>query len=165
MDPVACGRFEVGHAFHVGAHLQVYRPILKARWECIAKGDKILRSFGSIDVCQGSRLLAGTVAKVENRSAPKISRKLIFGRLCRCVAFQRPYGGPWSILDETIWSLTSPRVKRISGSRNFCYSPQKDFCNKICQEPTHAQAVKSKSRESRLKRDEIWFNRHRALDS
>src|SRR5258706_1984051 len=58
MDPVAGGRFEVGHAFHVGAHLQVYRPILKARWECIAKGDKILRSFGSIDVCQGSRLLA-----------------------------------------------------------------------------------------------------------
>src|SRR5258708_1623906 len=131
MDPVAGGRFEVGHAFHVGAHLQVYRTILKARWECIAKGDKILRSFGSIDVCQGSRLLADTVAKVENRSAPKISRKLIFGRLCRCVAFQRHYGGPWSILDETIWSLTSPRVKRISGSRNFCYSPQKDFCNSI----------------------------------
>jgi hypothetical protein len=35
------------------------------------------------------RLCADTVAKVENRSAPKISRKLIFGRLCRCVAFQR----------------------------------------------------------------------------
>jgi len=32
---------------------------------------------------------ADTVAKVENRTAPKISRKLIFGRLRRCVAFQR----------------------------------------------------------------------------
>jgi hypothetical protein len=40
---------------------------------------------GSFDV----RFAPDTVAKVENRSAPKISRKLIFGRLCRCVAFQR----------------------------------------------------------------------------
>src|ERR1700730_631855 len=72
-----------------------------------------------------------TVAKVENRSAPKISRKLIFGRLCRCVAFQRHEEGPWSILGETISSLTSPRVKRISGSGNFCSSPQKGFCNSI----------------------------------
>ena len=35
------------------------------------------------------------------------------------------------ILDETIWSLTSPRIKRISGSENFRSSPQKDFCNNI----------------------------------
>ena len=34
-------------------------------------------------------VLADTVAKVENRSALKISQKWIFGRLCRCVAFQR----------------------------------------------------------------------------
>jgi hypothetical protein len=34
-------------------------------------------------------------------------------------------------LDETIWSLTSPRVKRISGSKNFRSPPQKDFCNNI----------------------------------
>jgi len=34
-------------------------------------------------------------------------------------------------LDETIWSLTSPLVKRISGSKKFRSSPQKDFCNKI----------------------------------
>jgi hypothetical protein len=26
-----------------------------------------------------------------------------------------------------MWSLTSPRVKRISGSKNFRSSPQKDF--------------------------------------
>jgi hypothetical protein len=31
---------------------------------------------------------ADTVAEVESRSAPQISRKLIFGRLCGCVAFQ-----------------------------------------------------------------------------
>ena len=34
-------------------------------------------------------------------------------------------------MNETIWSLTSPRVKRISGSKEFHSSPQKDFCNKI----------------------------------
>ena len=74
---------------------------------------------------------ADFVAKVENRTTPKISRKLIFEPLCCCVAFQRHYGGPRSILDETIWSLTSPLVKRISGSKNFRWPPQKDFCNTI----------------------------------
>ena len=39
-------------------------------------------------------LLADIVAKVENRTTLKISRKLIFGLLCCCVAFQRHYGGP-----------------------------------------------------------------------
>ncbi len=34
------------------------------------------------------------VAKVENRTTLKISRKLIFGLLCCCVAFQRHCGGP-----------------------------------------------------------------------
>jgi hypothetical protein len=75
------------------------------------------------------RLTPDTVAKVENRTTLKISRKLIFGLLCCCLAFQRHDRG--SILDETIWSLTSPRVKRISGSRIFRSSPQKDFCNNI----------------------------------
>jgi hypothetical protein len=39
-------------------------------------------------------------------------------------------------LDETIWSLTLPRVKRISGSKNFRSPPQKDFCNNIGTKPT-----------------------------
>jgi hypothetical protein len=56
--------------------------------------------------------LMDIVAKVENRTTLKISRRSIFR--------------------ETIWSLTSPRVKRISGSKNFHSSPQKDFCNGIC---------------------------------
>jgi hypothetical protein len=73
------------------------------------------------------------VAKVENRATRKISRKLIFGLLRRCVAFQRHHGDPWSILDVTIWSLTSPLVKRTSGSKKFRSSPQKDFCNNIGQ--------------------------------
>jgi len=30
-----------------------------------------------------------------------------------------------------MWSLISPRAKRISGSRNFRSSPQKDFFNTI----------------------------------
>ena len=73
------------------------------------------------------------VAKVQNRTSQKISPNLIFGLLCRYVAFQRRYGGALSILDETIWSLTSPRVKRISGFRIFRSPPQKDFCNTIGQ--------------------------------
>ena len=85
-----------------------------------------------------SPLLADIVAKVENRATRKISRKLIFGLLRRCDAFQRHYGGPWSILDETIWSLTSPLVKRISGSKKFRSSPQKDFCNNIGTKRTSA---------------------------
>ena len=36
------------------------------------------------------------------------------------------------MLGETIWSLTSPCLKRFSGSRNFRSLPQKDFCNNIC---------------------------------
>ena len=76
-------------------------------------------------------LLADIVAKVENRSAPKIWRKLILGYLRGCVTFQRHWKGPWLILDETIWSPTSARAKCISGSKNFRPSPQKDFCNNI----------------------------------
>ena len=76
-------------------------------------------------------LLADIVAKVENRSAPKIWRKLILGYLRGCVTFQRHWEGPWLILDETIWSPTSARAKCISGSKNFRPSPQKDFCNNI----------------------------------
>src|SRR5882757_9101565 len=32
-----------------------------------------------------------------------------------------------------MWSLTSPRLERISGPEKFRSSPQKDFCNSICQ--------------------------------
>jgi hypothetical protein len=76
-------------------------------------------------------VLADIVAKVENRTTLKISRKLIFRPLCCCVAFRRHYGGPWSILDQPTWSLTSPSAKRISGSKNFRSTRQKDFCNNI----------------------------------
>jgi hypothetical protein len=80
-----------------------------------------------------SPVVADIVAKVENRSAPKIWRKLILGYLRGCVTFQRHWEGPWLILDETIWSPTSARAKCISGSENFRPSPQKDFCNNIGQ--------------------------------
>src|SRR5450755_2432750 len=80
--------------------------------------------------------VADIVAKVENRTTPKISRKSTFGLHCCCSGFQCHYRGPWSILDETIWSLTSPCVKRASGSRNFPSTPQKDFCNNIGTERT-----------------------------
>jgi|SRR6185436_3365445 hypothetical protein len=81
-------------------------------------------------------LRAKIVAKVENRATRKISRKSIFRLPRPCVAFRGHHGGPWSILDETMWSLTSPRAKRISGCKKFRSSPQKDFCNNIDPEQT-----------------------------
>jgi 2-haloalkanoic acid dehalogenase type II len=66
---------------------------------------------------------------------------LIFGLLRRCVAFQRHHGDPWSILDVTIWSLTSPLVKRTSGSKKFRSSPQKDFCNNIGHKRNSTQSA------------------------
>jgi hypothetical protein len=75
---------------------------------------------------------ADIVAKVEIRTTLKISRKSIFGLPCSCFGYQCPYGDLWSILDEAIRSLTSLRVKRTSGSKNFPSTPQKDFCNNIC---------------------------------
>jgi len=76
------------------------------------------------------RFLADTVAKVENRTTPKIPQKQIFSRLPHCNTPQRPYEAPWSFLCETMWSLISLRAKRISGPEKF-WSPQKDFFNTI----------------------------------
>jgi len=51
--------------------------------------------LGSVQACARQvRCTFDIVAKVENRATRKISRKLIFGLLCRCVAFQRHYRGP-----------------------------------------------------------------------
>ena len=45
-------------------------------------------------------------------------------------ALWRGYEGPWSFLCEPMWSLTSRRTKRISGSKNSAVC-QKNFCNSI----------------------------------
>jgi hypothetical protein len=89
----------------------------------------------------GKRLLAclkraDTVAKVENRTTPKISRKPMFGRFYCCNARWGRYEGPWSFLCKTMWSLTSPLAERISGPEKFRSSARKDFFNSICQKPT-----------------------------
>src|SRR5665811_538239 len=73
--------------------------------------------------------MADTVAKVENRTPPKISRKSIFRRYCCCKALYGRYEDRWSFLCEMMWSLTSPRTKRISGLKKFRSSPEKDFFN------------------------------------
>ena len=52
-------------------------------------------------------------------------------------------------MNETIWSLTSPRVRRIIGPRNFRSPPQKDFCNNF-RLLTHGWD--SQSRELK-----VWF--------
>src|SRR5258706_9235495 len=50
------------------------------------------------------RFTSDTVAKVENRTTQKISRKSIFGLLCCCVAIQRHFEAREPIFDETTWS-------------------------------------------------------------
>jgi len=58
-------------------------------------------------------------------------------------------------LEERIWSLTSPRKKCISASRNFCALPQKDFCNSI--------APKAEIADGRRHVREVPTRRHRSL--
>jgi hypothetical protein len=76
-------------------------------------------------------LLADIVAKVENRTTRKISRKSIFRRSYCRKALWGQYESRWSFWYETMWSLMSPRAKRISGPKKSRSSAKKDFCNKI----------------------------------
>jgi hypothetical protein len=55
----------------------------------------------------------------------------IFSSLRRCNALQDRYGGLWSFLCETMWSLTSPHEQRISGSKKIRSSVKNDFFNTI----------------------------------
>jgi hypothetical protein len=97
-------------------------PFVPSRW-----GGNIRRQAAVLDFECERQLLADIVAKVENRSAPKIWRKLILGYLRGCVTFQRHWEGPWLILDETIWSPTSAHAKCISALRIFVRHPKKTF--------------------------------------
>ena len=75
---------------------------------------------------------ADIVAKVENRAAPKISQKLIFGWL------------PTAILRSAHTKLRGrfcvkrcgPSYRRVRNAsavlKNFCRHPKKTFCNTIC---------------------------------
>jgi hypothetical protein len=78
--------------------------------------------------------VADAVAKVVNRTTPKISRKSIFRRLYLYNVPWRRYEGPWSFVCETMWSLTSAPAKRISGPKKFRSSVEKDFFNTIRQD-------------------------------
>jgi hypothetical protein len=55
-------------------------------------------------------------------------------------------------LGETIWSLTSPRTKRISGPKNFGSSAKKDFFNTIARTADTTQG----SREVRFAQQETF---------
>src|SRR5690349_9866024 len=55
---------------------------------------RLLAPSGHADPSDWCLLAGDFVAKVENRATRKISRKLIFGLLRSCVAFQRHRGGP-----------------------------------------------------------------------
>jgi hypothetical protein len=69
----------------------------------------------------------GYCCKSRKSNNPKNLAKADLLDFSGSVAFQSRQEGPWSILDEAIWSLTSPRVKRISGSKNFSFDTQKDL--------------------------------------
>jgi hypothetical protein len=101
-----------------------------------------------LSYCEGlvRPLVADTVAKVENRTTLKISRKPIFRRLHCCKALQRRYEGPWSFLSETMRSLTSTHAKPISGPRKFRPSSEKDFFNTIGAKRTFARSAMSAKR-------------------
>jgi hypothetical protein len=75
--------------------------------------------------------MADSVAKVENRAAPKISRKSILRRSYRC----KPYSGDTKVRGrfcvKRCGPFISPRAKRISGTEKFWSSSQKDFFNTI----------------------------------
>ena len=61
--------------------------------------------------------------KSRKSNNPKNLAKVDLWDFSAAASLQRHCGGPRLILDETIWSLTSPLVKRISGLKNFRASP------------------------------------------
>src|ERR1700730_12736810 len=75
----------------------------------------------------GTSGCGGYCCKSRKLLSPKNLAKVDLWAFWSCVAFQSHQEGPWSILYETIWSLTSPRLRRISGSKNS--SPRKDSFN------------------------------------
>ena len=69
------------------------------------------------------------VAKVENRTMPKISRKQIFRHLCKLrSSAARQVRGQFCVKQ---CGPSHRHAKRISGPRKFRSSPKKDFCNNI----------------------------------
>ena len=77
------------------------------------------------------QVLADIVEKVENRSSPKNLAKVDLGASVLLHRLSAPLRGPWSTSDENKLIPQSPRVRRISGSKDFRSSPQKDFFNSI----------------------------------
>src|SRR6202140_3902941 len=73
-------------------------------------------------------LWVDTVEKVENRVAPKISRKSVFGCLRRCKALYDRSTIAFVGIDVV---PHMPRARRASGAEKFCSSPRKDFFNSI----------------------------------
>jgi len=65
--------------------------------------------------------------KSRYRSAPKISRRTIFSCPRHCDALRDRYEGLWSLLRESMWSLTSPHAERTGGSENFVRQPKRLF--------------------------------------
>jgi len=75
--------------------------------------------------------MADIVEKSRKSNNPKNLAKVDLWTFLLLRRFSALLRRPWSILDETIWSLTSLRVKRISGSKNFRSTAQRDFFNTI----------------------------------
>jgi hypothetical protein len=56
---------------------------------------------------------------------------------------RRRYAGPSSILGGSMWFLTLPRTKRISGPKNFRCSAKKTFSTLLVQSGRPSQAKHS----------------------
>jgi hypothetical protein len=85
-------------------------------------------------------LLADRVEKLKNRATPKISQMSHAGDFSRCKALQNRYGRQRPLLPQLMWSLTSQRLRCISGPENFRSSAKKDFFNTIGAKRTLASA-------------------------
>src|SRR5258706_13994841 len=72
-----------------------------------------------------SPLLADIVAKVENRTARRISLKSILRRACCRKALRRQYEGRWSFWYETMWSLHVATRETHQRSLKFSYFTRK----------------------------------------
>src|SRR5882724_727681 len=70
-------------------------------------------------------LMADNVAKVENRTTPKISRKSILSRRYDCNALHRRYEDRWSLLYEMMWSLHVAARETHQRSLKFSFFARK----------------------------------------
>jgi hypothetical protein len=94
--------------------------------------DIYLWHSAKVGILEKIRFCVDSVAKVENRTALKISRKLIFRPLYRCRVLQRRYEGPWSISGDGPSRLCARNASAVL--KLFRSSAKNDSFNTICRQ-------------------------------